>query len=59
MSRFKNALCLLAIPEDWSGCGLSIRHCCCQRLNGHAGPHRSWSREWEGGDQESRVRSKE
>jgi hypothetical protein len=56
---FKNALCLEEIPEavpsrDWIG--LSYRHRRCQRKARHAGPHRSWSREWEEGAGESRRR---
>lgn len=46
---FKNRLCLALIPEaHWSErwVGLSYRHQRCQRLQNHAGPHRSWSRQW-------------
>jgi len=55
---FRNALCLRTIPEDeptaWTG--LAHRHRVCQRKSGHPGPHRSWSREWNEGDRESRAR---
>lgn len=55
MRAFKNALCLASIPEyDYSG--QSYRHCLCQRRGTHKGPHRSWSREWNEGDVESRAR---
>lgn len=54
---FKNALCLAGIPERrWGKVFLSVRHACCQRLGGHKGPHRSWSREWTDTDDESKLR---
>ena len=58
-SRFKGALCLRTIPEaelssGWIG--LSHRYRVCQRLHGHPGQHRSWGREWDEGDRESRAR---
>ncbi len=56
MSRFKNALCLEAIPEHWPGTGQSSRHSRCQRLDNHEGSHRSWSREGRDGDTESTNR---
>lgn len=52
---FKNALCLKQIPEADYGhrVGMGARHSRCQRKSGHDGPHRSWSREWENGDEAS------
>jgi hypothetical protein len=57
---FKNALCLAEVPEcrEWGRlCGWSCRYRRCQRKRGHRGPHRSWSREWDDGEKESRKRS--
>jgi hypothetical protein len=58
---FKNALCLEGIPEcvSWGrALGLSTRHRHCQRKDKHKGPHRSWSREWNDGDEESKWRKR-
>jgi hypothetical protein len=56
MSRpFKNALCGEPTPER----GYSHpdpRHGYCQRKAGHKGPYRSWSWEWNDGDNESKWR---
>lgn len=57
---FRNALCLRPIPEGLSSSGwigLSHRHRVCQRKAGHPGPHRSWSRQWNEGDEKSRARA--
>ena len=57
MKEFKDALCMKPIPgADYSG--LSVRHRYCQRRDKHKGPHRSWSREWNDGDDTSRLRGK-
>jgi hypothetical protein len=58
---FKSALCIRSIPEcifGLAGLLLSVRHRHCQRRNNHKGPHRSWSREWDDGDKESKERKR-
>jgi len=61
---FKNALCLAMIPEasnpfNYGLRWVPMRNRFCQRLRGHKGPHRSWSREWNEGEKESRLRGTE
>ena len=55
---FKNALCLAGVPEGKYGAPLGIgpRYSRCQRKSGHVGPHKSWSRTWKDGDEDSQVR---
>lgn len=55
---FKNALCGTPIPE-YAYAGRSQRHCLCQRKADHKMPHRSWSREWNDKDIESKPRRDE
>lgn len=54
---FKNALCLDLLPEGRGGegwLGLGYRQKRCQRRSGHKPPHRSYAREWNDGDADSR-----
>lgn len=53
---FKNTLCVMHIPE-YQYSGRSPRYACCQRKANHEGEHRSWSRKWNSGDQESKPRN--